>query len=233
MNETIFINLYLNNNFVYTVTTAASTFQSFNNINVSNIFLKVGYQNNPNINNAIRNNIINEGLTIPFEYVTNISFNDSANVGAHTVSFSLRVYSLIGNKLRSFYLIPSSLNATGANTDSPIGIARLTAASSVEFSIDSNIITKYDNYRNENLIYCRLTNKYWSTSLQDNNFFLPIHFFNLDNENDNLNEGLNISSDTQFGFTCEAATNLVPVSYDCFLIGVKNLVISRNGVAVV
>jgi hypothetical protein len=48
---------------------------------------------------------------------------------------------------------------------------------------------------------------------------------------------LNITSDWSFSFSCDAVRNdqggLGAVSYDIFLIGVKNLVINRWGVAVV
>jgi hypothetical protein len=193
LNEVLYITIYLNNNCICSVVSADGTAPTAIDYTVSTMFLKVAYQNNPAINMAIKNNIMTDGLIIPFNYISNLSFNDPSVSIAHQVSVTFRVYSQIGNKLRSIYLVPASLVPTAANV--PIGIARLSAASSVDFSIDSNPITKYDNNRFENLIYCRLKNKYWSSNLQTNNFFLPIHFYDLNNDNDNLNEGLNITSD--------------------------------------
>jgi hypothetical protein len=147
---------------------------------------------------------------------------------------------MIGNKLRRIYLIPSSLagttSATGATANQTSFIAfksLLNSASTVQFFIDSNLITLYDNTQYENLLNCKLSYKYWNNVLQNANFFIPIYFYNQDKDNDNLNEGLAVNADTIISFICNNTGTNESASYDIFAEGIKNLVISRNGVAVV
>ncbi len=177
-----------------------------------------------------------EGLIIPFPYISNFSFNDAPVNTAHQVSISLRIYNMIGNKLRRIYLIPSSLSNTNTVAGVQAGYSLLLSATTVQFFIDSNLITQYDNTKYENLLNCKLSNKYWSTALQNYNFFLPVYFFNQDTENNNLNEGMPVNSDTIISFICNnVGTNNanISASYDVFAEGIKNLVINRDGVAVV
>ena len=138
---------------------------------------------------------------------------------------------MIGNRLRRIYLIANNWAFTA--TDLQAGYSELNWLASVQFFIDSNLITQYDNIRFENLLNCKLSNKYWNTTLQTNNLFLPFYFYDQDKDSDNLNEGMVVNADTIISFICNnAGTNKV-ASYNIYAEGVKNLVISRNGVAVV
>lgn len=232
-NEWIYVNLYLNNSCVCVVTSATGVVvNATKNFTTSQVFLKIPYQQNASINAAIKANIMSDqGLVIPFPYINNFSFNDPPSASAHTVALSLRIYNMIGNKLRRIYLIPSSLSATVQ--DLQAGKSLLNSASTVQFSIDSNLITQYDNTKYENLLNCKLWNKYWGPVLQSNNFFLPIYFYNCDKDNDNINEGMPINTDTLISFNCNNTGTSESASYDVFAEGVKNLIINRNGVTVV
>jgi hypothetical protein len=99
--------------------------------------------------------------------------------------------------------------------------------------MDSNLITQYDNTKYENLLNWKLSHKYWNNTLQRFNFFLPIYFYDQDEENDNLNEGLPVNSDTIVSFICNNSGNSISASYDVFAEGVKNLVINQNGVTII
>lgn len=186
---------------------------------------------------AIRQNIsTDQGIIVPFQYISNFSFNDAPVNTAHQVSISLRIYNMIGNKLRRIYLIPSALGNTNALAGVQAGYSLLLSATTIQFFVDSNLITQYDNTRYENLLNCKLSNKYWSSTLQNNNFFLPVYFYNQDTENNNLNEGMSVNSDTIISFICNnvgTGNANISASYDVFAEGIKNLVINRNGVAVV
>ena len=92
-----------------------------------------------------------EGLIIPFPYISNFSFNDAPVNTAHQVSISLRIYNMIGNKLRRIYLIPSSLSNTNTVAGVQAGYSLLLSATTVQFFIDSNLITQYDNTKYEQL----------------------------------------------------------------------------------
>jgi hypothetical protein len=146
---------------------------------------------------------------------------------------------MIGNKLRRIYLVPSSLAGTTSAVAGNVGNSNiafkslLNSASTIQFFIDSNLITLYDNTQYENLLNCKLSNKYWNNILQNANFFLPVYFYNQDTDNNNLNEGMPVNSDTIISFICNNTGTNEAASYDVFAEGVKNLVINRNGVAIV
>jgi hypothetical protein len=116
LNESLYINLYLNNACVAALTTGAGAITTAaKDYTTTAFFIKVAYQQSNPINMSIKAAInAPEGLIIPFPYISNFSFNDASSASVHQVSISLRIYNMIGNKLRRIYLIPSSLNATAA-----------------------------------------------------------------------------------------------------------------------
>jgi hypothetical protein len=169
---------------------------------------------------AVKQNIMSEqGVSIPFPYINNFSFNDPAWTNPHPVSISLRIYNMIGNKLRRIYLVPSSLDLWADNLQA--GACLVNSASTVQLFIDSNLITQYDNTRYEYLLNCKLSNKYWSNGLHVSNFFLPVYFYDWQTDSNNLNEGLPVTSDTIIWFLCNNTGTDDIASYDVFAEGIK------------
>jgi hypothetical protein len=110
LNESLYLNLYLNNACVGVVVEASGNIVApgYKNFTTTSFFIKVAYQQSNAINMSIKQAIqAPEGLNIPFPYVSNFSFNDNG-VGVHAVSLSLRIYNMIGNRLRRIYLIANN-----------------------------------------------------------------------------------------------------------------------------
>ena len=85
---------------------------------------------------------------------------------------------MIGNKLRKLYIVPAYLANANAQQ---YGNSLLTNFQNVSIYLDSNLLTQYDNTKYENLLNCRLSNKFWHNILQSNNIFLPLYFCSDDN----------------------------------------------------
>lgn len=234
LNESLYVNLYLNNAClgVVVAATGAIVAPGYKNFQTTSFFIKVAYQQSNAINMAIKQNIFwEQGLNIAFPYVSNFSYNDGASASAHPVSISTRIYNMIGNRLRRIYLIANNWAFTATNLQA--GYSELDSCSNVQFFIDSNLITQYDNLRFENLLNCKLSNKYWNNTLQSNNFFLPFYFYDQDKDSDNLNEGMPVNADTIISFICNNTGTSKVASYNIYAEGVKNIIISKNGVAVI
>ncbi len=231
LSESLYVNLYLNNNCCANTVAASNNFLAFKDYTTTWMSIKVAYQQNDSINNSIRQMTQTEqGLIIPFEYISNFSYIDSINAAAHTVGVSLRIYNMIGNKLRKLYIIPISVTtpALAQNVSTPYE-SNLDFFTSVQLLLDSNIITQYNISNYENLLNCRLSNKYWNATLQQYNIFLPVYFCS---DGDNINEGFNVSSDTIISYNATSGANAANVSHEVFAVGVKNLIINKNGVLI-
>jgi hypothetical protein len=84
LNESLYINLYLSNDCVCVVGNADATpifiglvSEAKKNYEVTQFFIKVAYQQSNAINMAIKANIsTDQGIIVPFPYISNFSFND-------------------------------------------------------------------------------------------------------------------------------------------------------------
>ncbi len=229
LSDSLYVNLYLNNACVGIFVTASGVLgTAAKDYTTTQVFIKVAYQQNYEINNSIRAMVSTEqGLIIPFEYIWNFSYLDPQNANAHDVSVSIRIYNMIGNKLRKIYIIPWNTGASA--TGIPYGAWLLTSLTNVNVYLDSNLLTQYDNLKYENLLNCRISNKYWNYLLQKYNIFLPIYFCS---DSDNINEGYNVTWDSIFWYIATASVTASSISHDIFAVGVKNLIINKNGVLI-